>query len=507
MAARILLAAFCIVLPITAQLYKPKTQIQKEWALGAGAMVAQIDGDRLNLLAGSEITPQVAVARRQNLRNSWEIRSRQDLLGEVQTLLKEDWDNSRIGWNYPRVINLARWGFAAGYLDEDEAWGFIIPAAERLQKTFSSWQELGQSYLDGRARWYSRQIGSRRQAEYAYRVLLADQGSPWRRYPWNLDLWRRAKAYAAPPSVDKTAWLELAAHPEGLMCVRITVPDHRDEVEYESAIETAVGCHPRITGQRRDGTDWILDTECFQPSTLHGAQIVAQFSPEAIAEQLRREGITQLFTYFEHVPHGSGSELVPPVLDDWFSERGWQWYVGCMRSTAANPIRIRRSPTECRPARVQIFLIQEQLLFCGCTEPRSCYLGARQFSVDLALPAVFLGILVGTFRELLRSGDRRLLVGRGRPGRGCARAGLVWLISSVASVGNGDCNGLLGAMWRAIIPDLRLSRILFMSFSRVMAEVPVATVLVLLCDPQRPLNLATVIALLGLGAAIAFTAL
>jgi hypothetical protein len=59
---------------------------------------------------------------------------------------------------------------------------------------------------------------------------------------------------------------------------------------------------------------------------------------------------------------------------------------------------------------------------------------------------------------------------------------------------------------RAIVPDLSLDRILYLSFCRVMTEVPIAIVLVLLCDPQRPLNFATVIALIGVGAAFVFTA-
>jgi len=59
---------------------------------------------------------------------------------------------------------------------------------------------------------------------------------------------------------------------------------------------------------------------------------------------------------------------------------------------------------------------------------------------------------------------------------------------------------------RAIVPDLSSGRILYMSFCRVMTEVPIAVVLVLLCDPQRPINFATVIALIGVGAAFVFTA-
>jgi hypothetical protein len=46
MVVRILLAALCIVLPVAGE----KSQSQKEWVLGAGAMLAQLDGDRLDVL-------------------------------------------------------------------------------------------------------------------------------------------------------------------------------------------------------------------------------------------------------------------------------------------------------------------------------------------------------------------------------------------------------------------------------------------------------------------------
>jgi hypothetical protein len=59
---------------------------------------------------------------------------------------------------------------------------------------------------------------------------------------------------------------------------------------------------------------------------------------------------------------------------------------------------------------------------------------------------------------------------------------------------------------RAVVPDLSFSRIACMTFWGAMTEAPIAVVLVLLCDPQRPINFGTVIALLGLGAAAALTA-
>jgi len=86
MAVRTLLAAVFLALPIAAQPPQAPqaTQAQKEWSLAAGAMVAEIDGDRLDLLGGVENIAEVAAARRQTLLEVWEIRSRQDLIEEIQ---------------------------------------------------------------------------------------------------------------------------------------------------------------------------------------------------------------------------------------------------------------------------------------------------------------------------------------------------------------------------------------------------------------------------------------
>jgi hypothetical protein len=496
MDARILLAALCLTWPVAGEPARVLTQAQKEWALGAGAMLAQIDGDRLDVLGGAENLSAEAETDRQALRRSWNITSRAELLGVLEELVRDDGDRTRVGWNYPRAINLARWGYISGYLQEDEAWNFILPAAERLQKTFSSWQELGQVYLDARAKWYSNRLAIRRQADYAYRVLLAYQGSPWRKYPWNLDL---GNGYAAPPSVDKTAWLILAAHPGGLICLRVTVPDHRDALEYESAIEETVGCRPHITGQRRDGPDWVLDTECLQPDTLHGTQTVARFHLEPIAELLRRDGVTQLFAMFQHQPNGSDSELFPAASDGWI-ENGWRWYF-TVRSLRL-PLPDTTLSYGVPPEGVRVFLIGAILL--AAVSLSSAFLLRRNAWWSARFPMFYWGswlVLSVSFQGLAIAGfwsggealgaDVRGLMGWG---------GLALLVRWATAI-------IMSApALRSVVPDLSIGRILRMTFWGVMTEVPIAVVMVLLCDPQRPINLATLIALLGLGAAVALTA-
>jgi hypothetical protein len=498
MAARILLAVICFVLPVLAQNNQAqKTQAQKEWFLAAGAMVAQIDGDRLDLLGGAPNSDEVAEAHRQTLLAAWEIRTRQDLLEEIRKLLRDDRDATRIGWNYPRAINLARLGYAAGFLQENEAWSLLIPAAERLQKTFSSWQELGQTYLNARARWYSNYLGDRRQADYAYRILLLDPQSPWRKYPWNLDL---GDGYEAPASVEKTAVLLLAAHPGGLICARITVPGHRDALEYEAAIEDAVGCHPRVTGRKRVGSDWVLDTECLQPDTLHGTQTVARFRLEPIAELLRSDGVTQLFTTFEHQPNGTDSELFPAAHDGWISD-GWQWYfdVRSLRNKLPDTVLSYGVP----PEGVRAFL-GGALLFTAMSLSGAFILRRKPGWWTTRFPLFFWGswlVLSVSLHGLaiagFWSGGEALEADvRGLVWYGTLALLLRWITEIIITV----------PQLRPVAPDLALNRIVSMCFWRVMAEVPIATVMVLLCDPQRPINLGTVIALIGIGAAIALTA-
>jgi len=410
--------------------------------------------------------------------------------------LRDDGESARIGWNYPQAINLARLGYGAGYLQEDEAWNVITPAAERLQKTFSSWQELGAYYVSAWIKWHWSGQGDLRQTEYAYRMLLSDQDSPWRKYPWNLDL---GNGYRAPPSVQKTAQLELAAHPEGLICVRITVPDHQDEVLYEWAIENAVGCRPNITGQKRIGPDWILDTECFQPNTLHGAEIVAHFHPEAIAEQLRQEGVTQLLTIVEHIPHGSSSEIVPSASDDWIIN-GWHWYFGIEFLQLKLPDTTLSYGVP--PRGVRVFLAGAVLFVA--VSLAGAYALRRRPRWAVRFPLIFWGawlVLSVSFHGLAIAG-----FWSGGEGLGADVRGLVWYGALALLLRWGTAIIIAASDLRAVVPDLAFGRILHMTFFRIMTEVPFAIVLVLLCDPQRPISLVSVIALLGLGAAIALTA-
>jgi hypothetical protein len=91
---------------------------------------------------------------------------------------------SILAWDLCRLVAVARFGAAAGYLSEEAAWKWILDAAGQLRSAFTSWRALGENYAIGRGFW-----GSSDGAELyqrAMEVLLdpANATSPWNQVPW-----------------------------------------------------------------------------------------------------------------------------------------------------------------------------------------------------------------------------------------------------------------------------------------------------------------------------------
>ena len=92
-------------------------------------------------------------------------------------------------------------------------------------------------------------------------------------------------------------------------------------MEYETAIEETVGCRPYVKGRKKLGQDWVLDTECRQPDTLHGTQTVAQVHQEPIAEVRSREGGTAVFMSVEPQPNSTELRPSPDGATPWDPQR------------------------------------------------------------------------------------------------------------------------------------------------------------------------------------------
>jgi Protein of unknown function (DUF1266) len=92
-----------------------------------------------------------------------------------------------LAWDYGRLINVCRWCYVAKFITEAEAWNLMFPAAQALQQTYSSWEEMSAAYLVGRYMWGGEDphYGS---LNYWHKMLLEDPKSPWKTLDWNQPL-------------------------------------------------------------------------------------------------------------------------------------------------------------------------------------------------------------------------------------------------------------------------------------------------------------------------------
>ena len=220
---------------VAADAARALTAEQKSWALATSAILFERNRESHELLAGAPRTDGHIQRTRELLSEWWGVRSRADLLGTLQWLgtsgHRADFERlgaaldrlppqqvdragalglpaelghqvavvqrhhkalggkSILGWDLSRYVALCRWGYAADFLTEEEAWRCIMPAARALQSHFTSWRDLGENYLIGREFWSrseTRQSGDLYRA--AYQTLISYPGSPWNRNPWGLKL-------------------------------------------------------------------------------------------------------------------------------------------------------------------------------------------------------------------------------------------------------------------------------------------------------------------------------
>lgn len=98
-------------------------------------------------------------------------------------------DSAIVGWDLSRAMNLCAWYYLAGYYTYEEAMDASLEVATRLQSTFSSWDEMVQSYLYGFQYWNEDDIQNPDSDSYErkeiFETLKADAHNPYS-VDWNL---------------------------------------------------------------------------------------------------------------------------------------------------------------------------------------------------------------------------------------------------------------------------------------------------------------------------------
>lgn len=224
--------------------YFPPTKQQKLWALATCAVLTESNRRRHDLLGGCERTPVEIKTWQESLAKWWGDHNRAELLvtlewiekgghrkqfdeiakdlsrasqeqitelrkrvaanpsiiNKIDVVMKykdEFGSKSITAWDYARYVSLCGWGYIAGYITEEEAWGRIMPAARLLQNEFDSWEDLGKNHVVGREFWSLKHTQRRgKLTRQCYQKLLSDPSSPWKTLPWGLDL--------KPPVLERT---------------------------------------------------------------------------------------------------------------------------------------------------------------------------------------------------------------------------------------------------------------------------------------------------------------
>jgi hypothetical protein len=203
------------------------------WALAAPGILTQLNAHDHALLGGASPSPEAAQDRAAVLQRDWDAPDRTGLLKSLEWLAREGHrrefndvcmldqeiaarldpgdaietavddkelvarihftrrhrervgTRSLLAWDMVRLITIAGWGYLAGMIREEEAWSYIIPAAQAIQRSYASWDELGKHHLLGREFWSG---GWEGRFARCYLALFDDPASPWRTLPWNTDL-------------------------------------------------------------------------------------------------------------------------------------------------------------------------------------------------------------------------------------------------------------------------------------------------------------------------------
>lgn len=107
----------------------------------------------------------------------------------VKQYYKEVGPTGLLGWDLARAINCTRMAYAAGLIEEDEAWARIFNVAIRIQDNYNSWKDVGYSYLVGRKFWSeSRSEEAGDDFDRAYERLTQLSSSPYKKCQWSLPL-------------------------------------------------------------------------------------------------------------------------------------------------------------------------------------------------------------------------------------------------------------------------------------------------------------------------------
>lgn len=151
----------------------------ERWILTAYSLYvaadAYYDGD-FSCVGGYERTAYQKADMACILRDSWDIEDRRELISTASHLIRTG-RQRRDGWQLGRAPMLLGFGYIAELISRAELLEYSLGAAKAIQESFSSWQELFDSHMEGFEAWakdHKNWIARRRKV---YQAILQDPNS------------------------------------------------------------------------------------------------------------------------------------------------------------------------------------------------------------------------------------------------------------------------------------------------------------------------------------------
>lgn len=200
-------------------IYSTPTEEGKKWLIAAGGIISSKNGENVTTLKSDMFRNVVEYVAK----SSWDVTDRESAIKTLNWLRDEGHrsqydamvgylDNANIpydqdlrkkivffeefikknrneignrsllAWDYDRLMNVARWSYTLGYITEEEAWKYMLPAGIELQNTYSSWDQLGSQHILGRI-WWSQNYNQQEDVFY-----MNQMKKTWKTLDWNTKL-------------------------------------------------------------------------------------------------------------------------------------------------------------------------------------------------------------------------------------------------------------------------------------------------------------------------------
>ncbi len=186
---------------------KPQLNEEQLYMLAMSALLTETNEQKHDALYGDYDAGNAKEVATKVLEEAWDVTGKDDLMDVIEWLFSEghrveylsdlaegvitdpeEWPEHIDAWYFCRAISLARWGAAAGYIADEEAWNQIRMCAGYLETRFNSFKEIGENYLHGFENWASdefyEEVYDVFEESFDWLLDAENKESPWLNIEW-----------------------------------------------------------------------------------------------------------------------------------------------------------------------------------------------------------------------------------------------------------------------------------------------------------------------------------